>query len=143
MDLQPSPSQPTSLVRPERHSAGDAQLPPGELTAAISTAIVRLFRTHTGSGATKAKTILSDELVVVVMLGECLTTAEKQLADAGNVELVLEVRRALHEGMREDATALVEELTGRKVTAYLTDQALSPDRASLTFVLASSVPERV
>jgi uncharacterized protein YbcI len=142
MDLQPSPSQLTSLVRAERHSAGDAQLPTGELTAAISTAIVRLFRTHTGSGATKAKTVLSDELVVV-MLGECLTTAEKQLADAGNVELVLEVRRALHEGMREDATALVEELTGRKVIAYLTDQALSPDLASLTFVLASSVPERV
>jgi uncharacterized protein YbcI len=142
MDLQPSPSQPTSLVRAERHSAGDAQLPTGELTAAISTAVVRLFRTHTGRGATKAKTILSDELVVVT-LGECLTTAEKQLADAGHVELVIEVRRALHEGMREDATALVEELTGRKVIAYLTDQALSPDLASLTFVLASSVPERV
>lgn len=142
MDSHPSPSQPLSLVRAERHSAGDTPPPIGELTAAISTAIVRLFRTHTGRGATKAKTILSDELVVVT-LGECLTTAERQLADAGHAELVLEVRRALHEGMRDDATALVEELTGRKVIAYLTDQELFPDLASLTFAFASTVPERV
>ncbi|HVD57919.1 MAG TPA: DUF2294 domain-containing protein [Thermoleophilaceae bacterium] len=140
MDLQPSPSQRLSLVRAQQHSAGDARPQIGELTAAISTAIVRLFRTHTGRGPTKAKTILSDELIVVA-LAECLTTAEKQLAGAGHVELVLEVRRALHEGMRGDATALVEELTGRKVIAYLTDQELFPDLASVTFALASTTPE--
>ena len=142
MDLQPSPSQRLSIVRAQRHSGGDAGSPTGELTAAISTAIVRLFRVHTGRGPTRAKTILSDELVVVT-LAECLTTAERQLAGAGHVELVLETRRALHEGMRDDATALVEELTGRKVIAYLTDQELFPDLASVTFVLASTVPERV
>jgi hypothetical protein len=62
MDLQPSPSQRLSLARGQRHSAGDARPPIGELTAAISTAVVRLFRTHTGRGPTKAKTILSDGL---------------------------------------------------------------------------------
>jgi uncharacterized protein YbcI len=142
MDLEPSPSQRLSLVRAERHRSGEECLPNGELTAAINAAIVRLFRTHTGKGPTKAKTILSDELVVVA-LAECLTTAEKQLAAAGHAELVLEVRRALHEGMRNDATALVEELTGTKVIAYLTDQELFPDLASVTFALASSAPERV
>jgi len=142
MDLQPSPSQLLSLVRGQPHSAGDTPPQIGELAAAISTAIVRPLCTHAGRGPAKAKTILSDELVVVT-LAECLTTAERQLAGAGHVELVLEIRRALHEGMRDDAAALVEELTGRKVIAYLTDQEVCPDLASLTFALASTVPDRV
>jgi hypothetical protein len=38
---------------------------------------------------------------------------------------------------------LAEELTGRMAIAYLADQELFHDLASGTFVLASTVPERV
>jgi uncharacterized protein YbcI len=105
------------------------------LKAVISTEVVRLFRQHTGRGPTKAKTTISDG-VIVVTLADCLTTPEKQLLDAGQRELVEQTRSALHRGMRAEAVHLVERLTRTEVVAYLNDQEFDPDLAVIVFVLA-------
>jgi uncharacterized protein YbcI len=81
----------------------------GDLKGAISTEVVRLFRQHTGRGPTRAKTTISDG-VIVVTLADCLTTPEKQLLDAGERELVEQTRSVLHRGMRAEALRLVERL---------------------------------
>ena len=107
----------------------------GDLKGAISTEVVRLFRQHTGRGPTRAKTTISDG-VIVVTLEDCLTTAEKQLLDAGEGELVEQTRSVLHRGMRAEAVHLVERLTRKTVIAYLNDQEFDPDLAVIVFVLA-------
>ena len=109
--------------------------PTADTAGAISTRVVRLLRKHTGRGPTKAKAIISSDLVVVT-LGDCLTTAERNVASAGHGELVEHTRGVLHQAMRAEATAIVEELTHRQVTAYLTAQHHEPDLAILVFYLA-------
>lgn len=110
------------------------KLPARETAGAISTRVVGLLRKHTGRGPTKAKAIISSDLVVVT-LADCLTTAEKRVAAAGHGELVVHTRAMLHDGMRAEATAIVEELTDRQVSAYLTAQHHEPDLAILVFYL--------
>ena len=41
--------------------------------------------------------------------------------------------------MRAEAIALIEQLTHREVTVYLTDQELDPDHGAIVFKLAPSV----
>jgi hypothetical protein len=50
------------------------------------------------------------------------------------------VRRAIHQGMRAEAIAIVEERTQRHVVGYLTAQDDDPDRAILVFHLARPKP---
>ena len=109
---------------------------PGETAGAISTRLVGLLRRHTGKGPTKAKAIISGDLALVT-LADHLTTAELNVAAAGHGELVARARRVLYDGIRAEATAIVEELTDRQVTAYLTAQYQDPEVAILVFYLAA------
>src|SRR3954451_7246160 len=59
----------------------------GEMRAMISTEIVRLQAEYYGKGPTKAKTYIVDDLVVVV-LEESFTRAEKTLVERGEREAV-------------------------------------------------------
>ena len=113
----------------------EADAPSGPAAAEISTAIVGLMRSHCGRGPTKAKTVVTPELAVVT-LDDCLTRAEKTLADTGYDLLVTEVRDALHEAIRPEAEQAVSALTGRPVFAYLASQSRASERAVLAFVLA-------
>jgi uncharacterized protein YbcI len=104
------------------------------LAAQISTRVVRLLSLYTGRGPTKARTTI-DTNVIVVVTDDALTTAEKNLAGAGEAESVREMRRRFHSVMYDDAVALVEELTGRKVRAFLMDCNPEVNVAAHVFVL--------
>ena len=106
----------------------------GGAALAISNAIVRTLRVYAGRGPTKARTTIASDLVIV-HLRECLTVAEKTLSEMGKEALVSSARSVLHEAIREDATAAVEEITGQRVLAYLSDQQTQPDHALIAFVL--------
>ena len=100
----------------------------------VSQAIVDLISTRTGTTPATATTEISSNLVVVA-LSEVLTIPEKTLAAKGHSALTIQVRNSLYQGMRADAVAAVEEITGRRVAAYLTDQQHDPDLAVIAFVL--------
>jgi uncharacterized protein YbcI len=100
----------------------------------ISNLVVQAFRAHTGRGPTKARTTFDLNLITVV-LRDTLTNGERSLVAAGRTELVIEMRRAYQEMMREELIAGVEELSGRKVAALLSDTHLDPDIAVAAFVL--------
>jgi uncharacterized protein YbcI len=121
--------------------AGDAShnRTDGEIAGEVANQIVGLLREHTGRGPTKAKCAITSDLVVVT-LADCLTTLETQLAAGGDIELVRRVRRAIHDGLHPEATAIVEEFTQRHVVAYLTAQQHDPDLAVLIFYLAQPEP---
>src|SRR4051794_31223771 len=71
----------------ERHEvmSSEGQRPLGEVRATISNEIVRLQAEYYGKGPTKAKTYIVEDLVVVV-LEESFTRAEKTLAERGERE---------------------------------------------------------
>ena len=106
----------------------------GSLSAAISNAIVRIMAEYTGRGPTKARTSIRDDLVVVLMQ-ETLTKAERSLLAAGQHDFVLETRKRHQNTMREDFVAAVQILTERKVIAFMSTNHLEPDMAAELFVL--------
>jgi uncharacterized protein YbcI len=106
----------------------------GQLHAGISNAIVRLHREYLGRGPTRARTSIRDNVVVVIM-EETLTKAERSLVADGKEEEVLRVRQSFQHTMRSDLIAAVERLTARRVIAFMSSNHIDPDLASETFVL--------
>jgi uncharacterized protein YbcI len=112
----------------------------GQLAAAISSAVVHLFSEHTGRGPTKARTTVDGELVVVV-LRDNMTQGERALVHDGKDEEVLRLRRAFQESMRQDLVAVVERLTERNVTAFMSANQTRPDAAAEIFLLDGAVAQ--
>lgn len=108
----------------------------GPDSAAISNAVVQVTRRHTGRGPTKAKTYVNRDAVTVI-LQDTLTHGEQSLVANGQGDHVLRTRKLFQNGMREELVAAVEELTERKVIAFLSDNTLEPDVAIEAFVLQS------
>ena len=108
----------------------------GSLTAAISTAIVKLMRDYTGRGPMKARTTIRDN-VVLVMLEQTLTKGEQVLVHKGRGENVLGLRHEFQEAMREESSEKIAQLTGREVIAMMSANHLDPDLAAEIYVLDS------
>ncbi len=106
----------------------------GELSAAISSAVVKLMRDYIGRGPTKARTYIEGNLISVV-LEDTLTMAERSLVRDGRGDLVVQTRRTFQQTMAAELVALIEEQSGRVVRAFLSDHHLDPDIAIESFVL--------
>jgi uncharacterized protein YbcI len=103
----------SASTQAERHHARS-------LAGEICTQIVRLTSRYTGRGPTRVTATVNTNLVAVV-LQDTLTKGEQNLAAAGQIDAVIEMRRRFHEMMREEAIGIVEGLTGRHVLALLSD----------------------
>lgn len=106
----------------------------GSLTAALSNAIVRITAEYTGRGPTKARTSIRDD-VILVLMQETLTKAERSLLAADQGDFVLETRARYQNTMREAYVSAVEMLTERKVIAFMSANHLEPDMGAEIFVL--------
>jgi uncharacterized protein YbcI len=106
----------------------------GQLAAAISNAVVQALARTTGRGPTQAKTTIGENGIFVV-LQDTLTIGERSLNDAGDSQTVLDVRRRWQAVMEDEVSRKIEELTGRKVTGFMSDNHIDPDLAVEVFVL--------
>jgi uncharacterized protein YbcI len=113
----------------------------GQLSAAISNAVVRHLAATTGRGPTKARTTLGDNAVFVV-LQDILTRGEQTLVDAGEGVAVLDLRRRWQRVMQNDCSKEIEKLTGRMVVGFMSDNHIDPDIAVEVFILAPVARER-
>jgi uncharacterized protein YbcI len=107
----------------------------GETRAKISKEIVRLQSEYYGKGPTKAKTYIVDDLVVVV-LEESFTRAEKTLVERGEREAIQQIRRRFQQQMAESFISIVEQATGRRVRVFLSETDVDQDVSVETFLLA-------
>ena len=107
----------------------------GEMRATISKEIVRLQAAYYGKGPTRAKTYIVEDLVVVV-LEESFTRAEKTLAERGEKDAIEHIRRRFQQQMADDFTSVVEQATGRKVRVFLSETNVDHDVSVETFLLA-------
>ena len=106
----------------------------GRLNQELARAIVRLHKRFLGRGPTKAQAFYRGNVVVVVM-EDALTEAERRLAARGEREAVLSMRRRYQDAMREDLVDAVEVLTGCRVEAFMSSSHIVPDLAAEIFVL--------
>jgi uncharacterized protein YbcI len=107
----------------------------GEMRATIAKEIVRLQAEYYGKGPTRAKTYIVEDLVVVV-LQESFTRAEKTLAERGEKDAIEHISRRFQQQMADAFTSVVEQATGRKVRAFLSETNVELDVSVETFLLA-------
>jgi uncharacterized protein YbcI len=100
----------------------------------ISTSTAQLLHEHTGRGPTKAKTIISKDLVTI-LLADTLTRAERKLVDNDYTDQVLQLRHNHQRIMRTELVAIVERQLKRKVIAFMSQNHIDPDLAVEVFVL--------
>jgi uncharacterized protein YbcI len=106
----------------------------GPLGASVSQAIVRVMRDYTGRGPTKARTVITDD-AVIVLLADTMTQEERMLVANGKIEHVLLTRSEVQNIMREDAVEAIEGLMDRKVIAFMSANHVEPDMAGEIFIL--------
>ena len=106
----------------------------GQLSAAISNAVVQSTRDYTGRGPTKARTTIGTNIVVTTV-EDTLTKGERSLADSGKGDMVTDIRRCFQITMRDDLVSRVEGLMGRKVVAFMSDNHIEPDIGVEIFIL--------
>ena len=106
----------------------------GRLLAEITNRIVSLMREHYGRGPIKAKTYVLDNLIVCV-LSDGFTAIERTMMQGGEPDRVLDMRRDFQRLMKQRYSEMIEQLTGRKVLAFLSQAHLEPDLTVEMFLL--------
>lgn len=107
---------------------------PGDVSAEVTTGIVKLFRDYYGRGPVRAKTHLFDNYALTI-LEDTLTVAETTLVKSGREEMVRDFRIAFQTEMAEPFKGVVERATGRKVVTYQSQIAFHPDACFEIFIL--------
>jgi uncharacterized protein YbcI len=118
---------------------GPQPLVGGKLLAEITNRIVALMREHYGRGPIKAKTYVLDNLIVCV-LSDGFTAIERTMMEGGEPDRVLDMRRDFQRMMKERYSEMIEQLTGRKVLAFLSQAHVEPDLTIEMFLLDGAMP---
>jgi len=114
--------------------ADEGSLKGGELNAAVTSALVGIHAGHLGHGPRSASTFHHGD-VLVTLMHDVLTAAEKSLIRSGQVDAVRHIRALFQEAMAADLREAVERLTGRKVLALISGNHIDPDVAAELFIL--------
>ena len=119
--------------------AGSSGLGGGRLLAEITNRIVAFMREHYGRGPIKAKTYVLDNLIVCV-LSDGFTAIERTMMEGGQADRVLDLRRDFQQLMKIRYSTMIEDLTGRKVLAFLSQAHVEPDLTVEMFLMDGPVP---
>ena len=98
------------------------------------------MREHYGRGPTKAKTYVLDDIIVVVMRDSGLTALEQTIMDSGEPDRIVDMREDFQRTMAVRYTQTIEQLTGRKVVAFLSRANVEPDITIGIFFLDKAPP---
>jgi uncharacterized protein YbcI len=121
------------------HEPGRPPLGGGRLLAEITNRIVAFMREHYGRGPIKAKTYVLDNLIVCV-LSDGFTAIERTMMEGGEPDRVLDMRRDFQRMMKQRYSEMIEELTGRRVLAFLSQAHVEPDLTIEMFLMDGPVP---
>src|SRR4051794_26253588 len=112
----------------------------GRQAVEISNALTHNHREHFGRGAGSVKTVINKGFVVT-FLEDVYTPLERTLIEGGRPDLVHECRLAFQLIMKDTFVAIVEEATGRKVRAFMSQNHIGPDMSAELFVLEPEAGE--
>ena len=105
------------------------------LLDAITDGLVALHLRYHGRTPATAVTHLLDDDLLACMLGGIYTDVEKTMIELQRTREVHETRHEFQAAMRHTFIAVVEKLTGRSVTAYISNYHVGPDLAVELFLL--------
>ena len=106
----------------------------GPRSTAISNAMTSLHREHYGRGPNSVRTVVGYDHIIC-FLENSFMPVERTLIDAGETAAVRETRLAFQRAMETRFVTTIEEISGRKVRAFLSTVSLNPDISVEVFVL--------
>jgi uncharacterized protein YbcI len=113
---------------------------------AISNAITKLQRENYGRGPDSVRTVVGHDHIIC-FLENSFMPVERTLIEAGEIDAVRHTRLAFQRAMESRFVNTIEEISGRKVRAFLSQVSLNPDISVEVFVLerdsADPAPEGV
>ena len=102
----------------EVQDSGTGSATVGTLTA-ISNEMVRLYKDQFGRGPTKTRTQWSGEDILITVLEDTFTPAERNLVRLGEHQRLRDTRMFFQYATVTEFCEPVERLTGRKVKAFI------------------------
>lgn len=117
----------------------ETDLAVGELQAALSQTVTRILSEFYGKGPARTRTYIFDDYIFAVC-DDVLTVAERALREAGDDELVRDVRVSFEDLMTRAFVTEVENLTGRTVVGYHSQVLVEHGSAFEVFVLDPTQP---
>ena len=111
------------------------RLTAASISSAISKAAVTLLSEYTRRGPTKARTYITEDLIVVVLY-DTLTSEERAIVRDGGADLVLSARQAFQQAIKPELIATVERFSGRSTSTSMSHNHLDPDIVVESFILA-------
>ena len=107
----------------------------GLMMVEISNAMVQLYKELFGRGPTKARTDYAGPDLLVSTLENSLTRIERTMVAAGEYERVRDLRMHFQYLGEDDFVGRVEQITGRKVRAFVSGMDTKHDVATELFYL--------
>ncbi len=99
----------------------------------VSNAIVKLYKEQFGRGPTKARTNFAGPDTLICTLEDSMTPAERNLVALGEHQRLRDVRMFFQYASEEDFRGSVEQITGRKVRAFVSGIDTGQDVSSEVF----------
>jgi uncharacterized protein YbcI len=101
----------------------------------IAEEMARLQADYYGFAPREARAYVTPGELVVVVMRETFTPAEKALIRHGDAEAIQYSRRRFQQLSRDDFIAVVEQATGEQVESFLSETSLESELAVETFLL--------
>jgi uncharacterized protein YbcI len=118
-----------------REQPGTQEERTGLLMVEISNAMVHLYKELFGRGPTKTRTDYAGPDLLVTTLENSLTRIERTMVAAGEHERVRDLRMHFQYLGEDDFVGRIEQITGRKVRAFVSGMDTKHDVATELFYL--------
>jgi uncharacterized protein YbcI len=104
-------------------------------SAALARECAQIQTRFRGRGPRRTRVFFCNPEVIVVLMEDTLTTADKSLVADGKADIVDQVRGEFQATMEIELVAAVERVTGGKVHAFIGGNRIDPDMSVEVFVL--------
>jgi uncharacterized protein YbcI len=101
----------------------------------LTNAMVRLYKELFGRGPTKARTNYAGPDTLVATIENSLTPAERNMIGLGEDQRVREIRMFFQHASDNEFKGTVEQITGRKVRAFVSGMDTDEDVSAEVFYL--------
>jgi uncharacterized protein YbcI len=107
----------------------------------LTNAMVRIYKEIFGRGPTKARTDYAGPDTLVATIENSLTPAERNMVALGEHQRVRDIRMFFQHASDREFTETVEQITGRKVRAFVSGIDTEQDVSAEIFYLQPSEAE--
>lgn len=103
--------------------------------AELSNAMVRIYKEQFGRGPTRTRTNYAGPNVLITTLEDSLTPSERRMAELGEHQRLRDIRMFFQHASEPVFIEAVEQITGRRVRAFVSGIDTNQDVSSEVFYL--------